>query len=323
VKKMRVHLIAVQTQLQTLPYTSPEAFKRYVLELHQAATQGLPEGEPRIIAFPETFALPLLFWLETTPAVHQARTTLQAALQMLRADWQTALQHRLLSPAVFYHLRASKIWSLYEQAFREAALATQAYVVAGSIFSPLMDWEPARRLHPQGKAVYNLSLVISPRGTVLGRIPKVNLTATERMAFLSSGQTGRQVIQTRLGKVANLICLDAFHDDLIEQADAAGAWLVVQPSANAARWEGPWSADVKQIEGEVWLGEGLAKKLQNRENLRYGLNPMLNGHLYNLYFEGKSGIYQAGGPLALAESAVGDAFVRAVVEIPSPHGQPE
>lgn len=319
---MRVHLIAVQTELQTLPYTSPQAFKRYVLELHQAATQGLPEGEPRIIAFPETFALPLIFWLETPPAAHEAKTSLLAALQMLRADWRAALRHRLLSPVVFYHLRASKVWYLYEQAFREAAQATRAYVVAGSIFSPHMDWEPAQRLHPQGKAVYNLSLVISPQGTVLGRVPKVHLTAAERMAFLSRGQMGRQIIQTRLGKIANLVCLDAFHDDLVEQADAAGAWLVVQPSANAAHWEGPWSADAKQVEGEVWLGQGLAKKLQNRENLRYGLNPMLNGQFYNLYFEGKSGIYQAGGPLALADSAVGNAFVRAVVEIPGAPGRP-
>ncbi len=312
---MRVHLIAVQTELQTRPYTSAEAFKRYVLELNQAAVQGLPEDEPRIIAFPETFALPLLFWLDTSSAVREAKTSLLAALQLLRENWQVTLKLGVIGPAAFYHLRAGKIWALYEQAFREAAQATRAYVVAGSIFSPRMDWEPAQRLHPQGQAAYNLSLVISPQGTVLGRVPKVNLTAQERMAFLSRGQAGRQTIQTRLGTIANLICLDAFHDDLIEQADAAGAWLVVQPSANAARWEGPWSADAKEIEGEVWLREGLARKLRGRENLRYGLNPMLNGHFYDLYFEGKSGIYQAGGPLALADSAVGDAFVRAAVEI--------
>jgi hypothetical protein len=123
-----------------------------------------------------------------------------------------------------------------------------------------------------------------------------------------------------LGTVANLICLDAFHDDLIEQADAAGAWLVVQPSANAARWNGPWSKDPKEIEGEVWLREGLAKKLQNRENLRYGLNPMLNGAFYDLYFEGRSGIYQPGSPLALAESETGDAVVRVAVEVPEAPG---
>jgi predicted amidohydrolase len=312
---MRVHLIAIQTELQTAPYTSAKAFQRYVLELVQTATQGLPEHEPRIIAFPEAFAVPLLFWLGTPRAVQTAKTSLQAALALLGENWQAALRLGVLSPAVFYHLRAGLVWPVYEQSFREAARAARAYVVAGSIFSPHMDWEPTQRLYPLGKGVYNLSLVVSPQGSVLGRVPKVHLTTHERGAFLSKGQFGRQVLKTRLGTIANLICLDAFHDDLIEQADAAGAWLVVQPSANAARWDGPWSADPKEIEGEVWLREGLARKLQNRENLRVGLNPMLNGQFYELYFEGKSGIYQAGGPLAIAERAVGNAFVRAVTEV--------
>jgi len=312
---MRVHLIAIQTELQSTPYTSAEAFKRHVLDLTKVATQSLANDEPRIVAFPEAFALPLLLWLDTSPAVRQSRTSLQAALQLLRENWQATLRLGVMSPTALYHLRAGKVWPLYEQAFREAALATHSYVFAGSIFSPYMDWEPAQQLHPQGKATYNLSLVVSPQGTVLGRVCKVNLTALERFAFLSRGRAGSQTIKTRLGSIANLICLDAFHDGLIEQADAAGAWLVVQPSANAARWEGPWSVDAKEIEGEVWLREGLAKKLRGRENLRYGLNPMLNGHFYDLYFEGRSGIYQAGGPLALADSAVGDAFIRASVEI--------
>ena len=313
---MRVHLVAVQTEVRVQTYTTAESFKQYVLERTLSAVQGLPEQEPRLVAFPEAFALPLLFWLDTPPTVQEARTSLQAALWLLRQNWQASLGSGILSPAVFYHLRAPKVWPVYEQAFREAAQAARAYVVAGSIFSPLMDSEPARGLHAQGKPVYNLSLVISPQGTILGRVPKVNLTPHEQGAFLSRGQPGRQTLKTRLGTIANLICLDAFHESLIEQADAAGAWLVVQPSANAARWEGPWSVDPGQIEGEVWLREGLAQKLQKRENLRYGLNPMLNGHLYELYFEGRSGIYQAGGSLALAHGPVGDTFVRAAVELP-------
>ncbi|MDW8426096.1 MAG: nitrilase-related carbon-nitrogen hydrolase [Meiothermus sp.] len=318
---MRVHLIAVQAELQTAPYTSAESFRQYVLELSRGAVQGLPEDQPRILAFPEAFALPLVFWLETSRAVLEAQSGLQAALQLLREHWPALLRQGVWSPAALYHLRAPWVWPVYEQAFREAAQAVRAYIVGGSIFSPQMDWEPARRLHAKGKGVYNLSLVVSPQGSVLGRVPKVHLTASERKAFLTGGPPGRQTLHTRLGTLANLICLDAFHDSLIEQADAAGAWLVVQPSANAARWEGPWSADPREIEGQVWLREGLAQKLQNRENLRYGLNPMLNGHLYDLYFEGKSGIYQAGGPLALAKSAVGNAFVRAEVEVPDAPGR--
>lgn len=314
---MRVHLIGVQVQLEAAHYYSAEAFGQRILELTEQAVNGLEPG-PKVIAFPEVVGLPLAFWLDTPQEVRQAKTTLQAALTLLRQNWREALGRvgqGVLSPSVLFHLRAPQVWPVYQEAFIRAAKASGAYLVAGSLFSPLMDWEPSRKLHSEGREVYNLSLVISPQGTILGRVAKINLTKDEKASFLSAGQPGSQVIHTRIGTLANLICLDAFHDTLIEQADAAGAWLVVQPSANGARWDGPWSGDPGQIEGEVWLREGLAKKLLGRENLRYGLNPMLNGHLYDLYFEGRSGIYQAGSPLALADQPTGDAIVRASVSI--------
>jgi len=306
--------VAVQTQLEPFHYRSKPAFQSRVMALMEAATEGLPKGQPRVIAFPEAFALPLVFWLETPEKILQARSTLQAALGLLRQDWWETLRLGIFSPRVLYHLRAPKVWPVYQETFAEAARATGSYVVAGSLFSPLMDWEPATQLHRESNKVYNLSLVISPQGRVLGRVSKLNLTQSERASFLSQGEIGGQVVHSRIGTLANLICLDAFHDHLIEYADAAGAWLVVQPSANAAKWNGPWSNDPSQLEGQVWLREGLAKKLQGRENLRYGLNPMLNGKFYELEFEGRSGIYTAGKPLVLAKESSGDEIIHLGVD---------
>jgi predicted amidohydrolase len=313
---MPLHAIAIQAQLQPEHYRSDEAFRARVLGLVGQAVAGLDATTPRVIAFPEAFALPLLFWHGTPQPIIGEQTALKAALQILKLRWREALQLGVLSPSVFYHLRAMDIWPLYEATFKEAARVARAYVVAGSLFSPIIDWEPARGYHRASKAVYNQCLLVSPEGTILSRVPKVNLTKDERSNFLSSGPLGNQVVQTRLGKLAVLICLDAFHEGLIEYADASGAWLVVQPSANAAAWNGPWSANAGQIEGEVWLREGLAKKLQGRENLRYGLNPMLNGRFYGLEFEGQSGIYEAGKALALAKHPVGDEVIRAHLEWP-------
>lgn len=309
-----MHLVAVQAELRQEHYFCAEAFASRVQGLASRAVTGLPESEARVVAFPEAFALPLLFWLETPARVREAGSTLRAALELLRLGWREALRLGVPSPTAFYHLRARTVWPIYQEVFARAAKSTGAYLIAGSLFSPLMDWEPVRELHREGWGVYNLSLVLSPQGTVLGRVPKVNLTAAERSALLSSGRSSQGILQTRIGTIANLICLDAFHENLIEDADRNGAWLVVQPSANAARWDGPWSGGEGQKEGEVWLGEGLAQKLAGRENLRYGLNPMLNGKLYELSFEGQSGVYAARKALALADSPVGDAIVRVSVE---------
>lgn len=310
------HLIAVQSELRLEHYRERGAFETRVLELCSRAVEGLPEDEPRIIAFPEAFALPLVFWLETPEQVVRSGSALEAGLRLLRLRWREALGTATPLPSALFHLRALEVWPLWERAFAQAARRSGAYMVAGSLFSPLVDWEPARGYHRKGRGVYNLSLVFSPQGTLLARVPKINLTKDERQSFLQGGDWGAQVIQTRLGRIANLICLDAFHEHLIERCDAAGAWLVVQPSANAARWEGPWSADPAQLEGQVWLCEGLARKLEGRENLRYGINPMLNGNLYNLRFEGRSGIYAAGRALALADLPTGDAIVRSRVKLP-------
>jgi len=318
---MQVHLIAIQAEILPDAYLTADAFRQRVLSLVELAVAGLPAsaGTARVIAFPEVFSLPLLFWLDTPDAVRRQRRAIDAAYQLLKASWRDAfhcmLQQRLLSPAVLYHLRGPRVWPIYEQVFRDAARAAGAYVVAGSLFSPFIDWEPTRGYHVHGRGVYNLTAVFSPQGTLLARVPKLRLTPVELRSWLNAAQIAPQVITTAIGKIAILICLDAFHEALVEQTDAAGAWLLIQPSANDARWDGPWPTDPRQVEGEVWLREGLAKKLVGRENLRYGINPMLNGSLYETHFDGRSSIAKGGDYLALAQRSTGDAIVRAEVQI--------
>ncbi|WP_287371593.1 nitrilase-related carbon-nitrogen hydrolase [Oceanithermus sp.] len=319
---MDVHLVAVQARVEPQTYRSAAAFRERTLELAHRAVAGLPPREGRVVAFPEAYALPLVFWLDTPDAVAAAPTALAAGLRLLGRgllDDPRALLRRP-APDLLYLKRMPAVWPVYREVFSEAARATESYLVAGSLFGPLVDHEPARGLHLQGPAAYNWLALFSPEGRVLARIPKLRLTPDERKAFLSRGGFGPHVVHTRLGRLGVLICLDAFHEALVERVDAAGAWLLVQPSANAAAWNGPWSADPARIEGEVWLQEGLAKQLRGRENLRYGLNPMLNGDLYDLHFEGRSNVAAAGRHLALADDPTGDAVVRATVERPAGAG---
>ena len=318
-RSVNVHLIAVQAEIQPEAYRNAEAFRERVLELARQAVQDLPEDEPRVVAFPEAFALPLLFWLDTPEETLAKPNALEAALFLLGQRWREALRYALRQgvPPIraFYHLRGLEGWPGYERVFREAARLTRAYLVAGSLFAPIVDWEPAQGYHARSRRAHNLTLVLNPQGTILARVPKIRLTLDERKSLLAPGPYGAQVVQTRIGKLATLICLDAFHETLIEQVDAAGAWLLVQPSANAARWHGSWSANPQEEEGLVWLREGLAKKLEGREHLRYGINPMLNGRFYGLHFEGQSSIATAGQYLQLAPHPTGDALLRARVAL--------
>ena len=308
---MRVYLAAVQAALEPARYQSAPAFVEAVEEWVAQALAEAPEGVPRVVAFPELFGLPLLFWLEAPEEVLRAPTTTRAALLWLRTLGPRALG---LGPFGFYRARATFAWPVYREAFTRAARRHRAYLFAGTWFAPRLDEEPARGVYALGLGVHNWGFWVNPRGTILARPEKIRLMPAERRATVRPGAWGGQVAQTELGALATLVCLDAFHEALVERADAAGAWLLVQPSANPAPWDAPWPPNPSRKEGEAWLAEGLGKKLLGREHLRYGLNPMLVGDFYELAFEGRSNVTTPGETLALAEDARTPGTVGVLVE---------
>lgn len=292
----------------------------------KAATEGAPAGTPRIVAFPEAFALPLALWLSAPDSVLRARTLPEAAGRWMwlyrRRALAAAFSRRTLSPKLFYHIRAIDTWPLYESVFCEAARDFGCYVVAGSTFSPLIDREPSLGWHAASRDVYNVGLVVSPRGRPVARPRKHRLTPAERKAFLSPAPEPPCVIQTSVGPIAVLICLDGFQESLVERADAAGARILIQPSANNARWDSPWSADPGRTEGTAWLEEGIARVLRDREWLRLGINPMLTGEFCGIVFEGRSSIGSGGSFLRLAENCTGDDVLTWCGPIPADAQEP-
>lgn len=63
--------------------------------------------------------------------------------------------------------------------------------------------------------------------------------------------------------------------------------------------------DPARKEGEVWVASA-QERLLGREHLRLLLNPMLNGEVAGLGFQGRSGIYAPGEALRLAQAPTGD-----------------
>ncbi len=303
---MNVHLAAVQAAIEPQWYQTDEAFLARVDRLAHLAAASAPDDATPVIAFPELFALPLLFWHRAPEAALKAQSALEASWIWLKSEKAAALRSIHHGPWFFYHWRANRLWPLYVRAFREAARKYRAYVLAGSLIAPRMDEEPARGMYAVSSKVYNQALWINPEGRILARPEKIRLMPEERRALVAPGAWGGQVVHTRIGVLGVLICLDAFHEALVERVDASGAWLLVQPSANPAKWEGPWKPDPKRREGEVWLAEGLRKKLEDRENLRYGLNPMLTGQFYETAFEGRANVAAAGETLAITPAPTGD-----------------
>ena len=309
---MQGYLAAVQAGLDPADYQSEAAFREAVSRQVAEALADAPEGVPRVVAFPELYGLPLLFWLDAPEEVLKAKTALQAALIWLKTLGPKALA---LGPLGFYRERARSLWPLYRRAFEEAARRHAAYLFAGTWFAPRLDEEPSRGVYALSPMVYNWGFWVNPKGRLLSRVEKLRLMPAEKKALVRPGAWGGQAVKTAIGTLSALVCLDAFHEALVERADAAGAWLLVQPSANPAPWDAPWPPDRGRTEGEAWLAEGLPKKLVGRENLRFGLNPMLVGRFYETLFEGKSNVAAPGEVLAIVEDARTPGAASALVEL--------
>ena len=292
---MELHLVAVQVAWSPALYASPEAFSERMLALGRAAVDGAGE-RPRLIAYPELIGLPLLLTV-AGDANALAAPTFTAALARLAprhaGRWlRTAWRARSLGLSAVYGSYAVEAYRLWFDTFAAVARATNAVVVAGSAFVPDVDEEPSRGWHVRDWAVHNAALTISPSGHLLARTTKVHLVpGAEQGAGLRRGRLeDLQVVDSALGRLAVAVCLDGFHERVLATLDARGAQLVVQPSANLHPWDTPWAPDPRRSEGDAWLGEGLRVRLQGRQSLRYGVNPMLVGDAFGLRPRGRSSI---------------------------------
>jgi len=320
-----VQLTAVQYRYRPEDYVSSEAFLACVDSIVARATPNTPEI-PHVIAFPEMFALPLLFGLRVPEVLYQ--DTLPAALRpWLKRYGVQILQH--LSSGVASILRPTAVdaFQIYVETFSQVAKKYNAMIIAGSGLFPAIDHEPSRGWQAVSRQVYNKGDVFAATGKRMGEVRKQQLTVLERRLGITPASTHPPVVHTPWGNLAVTMCLDGFYDGIISHLDGQGAHVIIQPSANFARWDGAWTASDAYLEGDAWLKFGLRHTIQDREHIRYGVNPMMVGSLWGMVMEGRSSIltntrYQQAqcegyaGVLKLAPTAYADALLSVNVMLP-------
>ena len=321
-----MNLVAVQAHMQLSDYETAEAFHKKIISLTEKSLEGLPDGET-LLAFPEAIGFPLLLTLGHFKQVKDRSSIRQAMLSYVRQDWQKLLtamwKNRAFGLKALYLAQAVSAYTVYKRAFSEAAQSYGVTIVAGSHFLPHIEEEGARGIHIANPKVFNTAFSFAPTGTLLNRSRKVYLNAgSESRSGLNKGKLSElSFMQSPVGKVGVAICLDAFYSSVMEHFDALGTEIIVQPSANHASWFRRWPRDTVLTEGEAWFAYGLLHQVQNRQNIRLGVNPMLVGKLWDLEASGRSSIVantgyypeaftEQPGILAIAESPFEESFVR-------------
>jgi hypothetical protein len=176
--------------------------------------------------------------------------------------------------------------------FQEAARKYNCYVCPGSSFLPAFDWEIARGWHRRNAQVYNTSCLINPHGRLLGWTRKVKLTPDEKALGISGGsETELLPYRTEIGCLGLLVCLDGFHEALVQRLDRQGCTMVIQPSANPKPWNEPPRRGIDISQEQEWFQFGLGKLIQGRESLRSALNPMSVSSVLGHSDEGRSNLF--------------------------------
>ncbi len=328
---MQVNLVAVQPKPVLEDYRSAEAFHAKMSALMERATSEVDTALPTLVSFPEGIGLFLSFAPFYWEQVRTCRTLGQVIMRVV--PWNaasflgTALRHRSFGlKTVFLHtaLGAEKI---YRETFSDLARNHGVYVLGGSLFTPPIEYEVSRGRHIVAPRVQNTAYLFSPKGVCLRRVPKLNFPPPmeSRIGLRGGARSDLVPADTALGRIGILVCYDGFFETLIEHYDGLGAQIILKPSYNMHPWRAPWAHDRRLEEGEAWLRYGLPSMIQGRENVLYGVNPMLVGKILDLEAEGLSSIsWNTGDPampgekalLAVAGRPDQETIVAATVEMP-------
>jgi predicted amidohydrolase len=332
---MKINLVAVQAKPVLEDYRSARAFHAKMSDLMRRAVSQVDTSLPTLVAFPEGIGLFLSFVPFYYEQVKDCQTLAQVITRVVPRNLLpflgTALRYRVFGlKTAFVHtaLQAEKI---YHDTFSNLAREYGVYLLAGSVYTPPIEYEVSRGRHIAAARVQNTAYLFSPKGLCLRRVPKLNFTRPlEARIGLWQGQRSDLVpADTALGRIGILVCLDGFFETLIEHYDGLGAQIIVKPSYNMAPWNAPWHFDRRLKEGEAWLRYGLPAIIQGRENILYGVNPMLVGKILDLEAEGLSSVsWNTGDPstpgekalLAVADRPDEEAIVAATVELPERRG---
>ncbi|RKX85919.1 MAG: hypothetical protein DRP57_02685 [Spirochaetes bacterium] len=286
----------VQSRFVLSDYLSEENFHNKIRSLFSRVFTADKTGaiRPVIVVFPELTGL----WIPVLTGLFKKRNPVEeinriskVILARLKKTPLKALMSFITGQKFSFAFYESweESYRIWITPFVEAARRYNTYVCPGSMFMPQRDWEVSKGAFTVSKRIYNTSLLISPKGKVIGVSRKVNITGDEKKLGIKEGSVEDLFpLHTEIGKIGTLVCLDGFYDSLVARLDNFGCELVIQPSANPKKWLQIPRRGIKITQEEEWLSFGIGGLVQERESIVYALNPMGVSAVFNHRDEGRS-----------------------------------
>ncbi len=332
----RLNLVAVQAKPALPDYRDHAAFQNKIASLMAAVAREVDFSLPTLVSFPELIGMYLAFVPHYWEDLAGESNLEAAATKIVMKDIMSVPEGRRTSPeAAARHLlflqHAVETEAAYVAVFSSLAREFGVYLAAGSLALPPIEHEPSKGgAHvADPEHIYNTAYLFSPRGLCLNRVPKVNLVpGFEERVFDPAPPSALVPAGTAIGRIGTLVCFDGFHETLVERYDAQGVQVLLKPSYNMHPWNAPWPFDETILESENWLNTGCPSIIQGRENIRYGVNAMMVGAVFEdtaaeglssiAVNTGRPGASWEEGVLAMASEPATEDIVVATVDALTP-----
>lgn len=284
-----INIAAVQFKWKMEDYRSKVIFQNKISSIMEHIRTKVDDNHPLLVTFPEDIGTPMLIF-DSYNAVKKTESFAAAVQNLILIYLPSVIRYKIKYGVSFIRAlmlsQSPKMENMYTSIFSWASKKYNAYIVGGSITLADTIIRNNKKI-PAGQNVYNVSYLFGPDGSIIGKQKKVYLIDIEgKSGFdLSNGKLEElKVFDTPFGKVGIAICLDAFKEDVCNKLFEDGAEILVQPSANSGQWS-------KQQQKDWLNGSHLAAYV--RKNFKYAVNPMMNGKILDLAFEGQSSIISA------------------------------
>lgn len=288
--------IALQTKIELLDYRNRLSFEAFLKTELEKAKPHLSDENPNLVIFPEDVGAPLVT-LGSFNAVKECKTLDEAvaAISKRAMDYVlvSRIRHRAGGTQAVFLSKESMIRKTYEEVLSSLSQEYNAYILAGTVvlppeWRPTQETGPLKTLHTVREAtrktkLYNTAYLFGPNGDILLRQRKVNLIPLEKEGLgLSPASIDELQTYTIEGvPIGITICYDAFFPKIVRHLADGGAKILVVPSANPEPWTNETEEENKK---------GLYARVQEESEIKYGIQVMLTGSIFDLTFEGVSSI---------------------------------
>jgi hypothetical protein len=202
-----------------------------------------------------------------------------------------------------FAMKAERMAEVYQKVFSELANKYKVTVVAGSILLPNPTVDDGKLIINDGQ-LFNTSCVFRPDGRLDAQLVKKAFPVADELPFVCPADAkDTPVFDTPIGKMAVLICADAWFSDSYKALKQKGAEFIVVPSysSGSGYWNKSWTGysgaetpkdaidDVKKISlGQAWLKHAMGGRAKSEAGIKKGLNVFLQGNLWDLGTDGTS-----------------------------------